>query len=450
MTAASRGYAPRPHLRTWRGILYAGLQGLRGFPFDRYARELEATEALPTEEFERRIAARLAGALEFARAEVPLYQDGAWAGMQAAPDAGLAAWPLLERSVVRGRIDELRPRDRGRRRAVTHSTSGSTGKLLKIRLSPDAEAWGWAHRYRALLWHGLPIGVPALRLSHKPRPLRDFLLHQRCVQSLDDARAVDAAIAYLATGRARLVAGSPSKLFYLARCLRERGYDAPLAPFARVGGEQLFGFQREAIERHLCARALDSYGCTEMGAVAGECEAGSLHVYSNHVHVEIFDRGAPAPPGTFGDIVLTSLRNRAMPLVRYRVGDRARLLPGRCRCGLPQPVLADLQARAADAFTGSDGARHHASELVTRLSAVYASREADGIRQVQFEQLEPQAWRVWAEKPDESALAPALEERLARLVRDVAGEGCRVELRVARVLPREHGKFRYYRLRPAP
>jgi phenylacetate-CoA ligase len=100
--------------------------------------------------------------------------------------------------------------------------------------------------------------------------------------------------------------------------------------------------------------------------VAGECDAGSLHVYADHVHVEIYDGDVPANPGAFGDIVLTSLRNRAMPLVRYRVGDRGRLLADRCRCGLPHRSSPIFSRGPPTPSLAGDGSRHHATELVTR------------------------------------------------------------------------------------
>ena len=448
MRSDGQGFIPRPHRRTVRGRLYTALQSLRGFPLDRYARELAAAEALPPVEFDRRNADLLEAALDFARNAVPLYRSGGWAAAQAAPRAGLAPWPVLDRRVLLERYDELRPQTT-REGGLTHHTSGSTGASVKVKLSHEAETWGWAHRYRALLWHGLPIGVRALRLSHAPRLLRDFLLNQGCFRNLGEPGAVDAAFAYLRKRRPLLVTGAPSKLFYLARGLRERGHEGPLAPFARVGGEQMFPFQRAAIERYLCARALDSYGCTEIGAIAGECEAGSMHVYADHVHVEIFHGDGPAKAGEFGDVVVTALRNRAMPLIRYGVGDRARLLPDRCRCGLPHPVIADIQARSVDTFAGTDGVRHHASELVFPLAAIYASPEADGIRQIQFEQLEGNGWRVWLERRAPGVVATALEDRLCDLVRAVAGADSRVEFRTADDLVRVSGKFRYYRLRSA-
>jgi hypothetical protein len=110
-------------------------------------------------------------------------------------------------------------------------------------------------------------------------------------------------------------------------------------------------------------------------------------------------------------------------------------------------VIADLQARAVDTFTAVDGTRHHASELVIPLEAIYASPEADGIRQIQFEQLHGNGWRVWLERRIPAEVPSALEDRLVDLVRAVAGAGSRVECRTADDLPRVRGKFRYYRLR---
>lgn len=438
---------PRPHRRTARGWLYATLQSLRGFPFDRFARELAVAEALPQAEFDRQCAERLQVALEFARREVPLYRTAEWAGVR--PESGLAVWPSIDRRIIQQHHAELRSRQAGGA-GITRRTSGSSGKAVKVKLSHEAEAWGWAHRYRALLWHGIPIGAQMLRLSHRKRPLRDFLLAQACFTSLGDRGAVDGALAFMNRHKPVAVGGAPSELFFLARGLRERGLAAPVVPFARVGGEQLFAFQRAAIERHLGARALDSYGCTEIGPIAGECEAGSMHVYADHVHLEIFAGAAPAKPGEHGDVVLTALRNRVMPLVRYRVGDRARLVPEGCRCGLPHPVIADLQARADDRFTGTDGQERHAAELVSGLDAIYASPEADGVRQIQFEQVAPDAWRVWLERRIRGPGNVRLEDMLAALLRAVAGSGSRVEFQATDDLPRVNGKFKYYRLLPAP
>ncbi len=98
-------------------------------------------------------------------------------------------------------------------------------------------------------------------------------------------------------------------------------------PFVKLGGEQVYPFQRDEIAQHFGARVFESYGSTEMGPIAHECPAGSRHIMADHVYLEIFNGDEPAQPGEFGDLVLTSLFNRAMPLVRCRIGDRGQLSP---------------------------------------------------------------------------------------------------------------------------
>lgn len=78
------------------------------------------------------------------------------------------------------------------------------------------------------------------------------------------------------------------------------------------------------------------YGSREMGlggAVTCPAHAG-MHVRENHLILEIIDEhGAVVPNGTFGEVVVTTIGMEAMPLIRYRTGDRGRLVPGRCPCG---------------------------------------------------------------------------------------------------------------------
>jgi phenylacetate-CoA ligase len=448
-TSTVRVERPRTPLR---GHLYLALQAARGRPIGRFLDQLREWEQLDAAAFDRQHHERLRSMLLHARQHVPLYATEPWQNALGQRVDRLEAWPILDRSVVRTRADELLATS-NRHRHVVQRTSGSTGAPLRIALTPHAETWGWAHRYRGMLWHGIPAGAPALRLTADRLALRDFVLGQKNIAELHRPEMLEKAIHFLLTARPSLVTGSPSALFYLARCLREAGVRGPLVPVARAGGEQLFAFQRTEIEATLAYRVVDSYGCTEVGALAGECPAGSMHVYADHVHLEIVrPDGEPAAAGDLGDVLATSLANPAMPLVRYRIGDRARLSPEPCRCGLPHPVLKDLQARMEDTFMATDGSELHASELVERLARFFADPVSTGVRQVQFGQIDSQRWEVLVEAPGVPAPAQpgtrswtALEERLAQCVRLVFGAECQVEARLVDAIPREKRKFRYYR-----
>ena len=141
--------------------------------------------------------------------------------------------------------------------------------------------------------------------------------------------------------RPDLIMGLPSALVLLGRYIRTNYPDAPrpLVPFAKLGGEQIYPFQREELQKHFGATVVEFYGCTEVGPIAAQCPAGSMHLLSDNTHIEICRDGEPVPDGEFGDIVATSLSNRAMPLVRCRIGDSGAISPEPCSCGRPYPVL---------------------------------------------------------------------------------------------------------------
>ena len=434
-----------------RGHLYTFLQALRGRPFGRFIREIRAREGLDSQAYDRWVEQQLAWMLGYAKEHVPFYQRGAWRDAAPGGIAALASWPVLEKEHLRTEFDGLLARPQPRNTMI-QETSGSTGLPVRVAMTYHADAWGWAEKYAGRLRFGIPVGASSLRLSHDSRPLRDFLLGQKCIPALTSEQMTDEALDYLRHNQPMLVEGSPSALFYLARRFREKGVRHPLVPFARIGGEQLYGLQRTAIESCIAETVVNSYASTETGALAYSCREGALHVCADHVHLEIFKGDTPAEIGEFGDIVATTLRNTAMPLVRYRVGDRGRLSPQKCPCGLPQAVLLDLQARSEDQFQTVDGDVRHGSDIVSQLDEFYADPAVDPVRQVQFVQKNRVEWEVLVEiapvSPADNHALPtstAIAEMLIRIVRRTFGQECKVEIRFVDEITRIRGKLRYYR-----
>lgn len=79
------------------------------------------------------------------------------------------------------------------------------------------------------------------------------------------------------------------------------------------------------------------YGTTEMGLGGGvECEAhDGYHLREADLYFEIINpsTGDPVEDGEDGEVVVSTLTRSGMPLIRYRVGDRSRFIPGQCPCG---------------------------------------------------------------------------------------------------------------------
>jgi phenylacetate-coenzyme A ligase PaaK-like adenylate-forming protein len=94
------------------------------------------------------------------------------------------------------------------------------------------------------------------------------------------------------------------------------------------------------------------YGATEFGLGGGvECEAhAGYHVREADLYFEIVDpaTGQPVQEGDYGEVVFTTLTRHGMPLIRYRLGDRSRFLPGACPCGTVLRRMETIRGRYSD------------------------------------------------------------------------------------------------------
>ncbi len=99
----------------------------------------------------------------------------------------------------------------------------------------------------------------------------------------------------------------------------------------------------------------DNYGSTET-FIAFQCPSGSYHINAEHVWVEIVDdTGNEVAPGQMGRVLLTTLENYLMPLVRYEIGDFATAVRSECPCGRTLPLLGRILGRQANMFRKPNG-----------------------------------------------------------------------------------------------
>ena len=106
-----------------------------------------------------------------------------------------------------------------------------------------------------------------------------------------------------------------------------------------------------ALERIWGCRVIRHFGMTEtcFGGAVDCAPGGGQHIRHADFYFEIIDPDtlSPLPVGEFGELVITTLRSEAMPLIRYRTGDITRLEGGVCACGGVFPRLGYVRGRAA-------------------------------------------------------------------------------------------------------
>ncbi|MEY6432931.1 phenylacetate--CoA ligase [Thioalkalicoccus limnaeus] len=153
------------------------------------------------------------------------------------------------------------------------------------------------------------------------------------------------------------VCATPSYFTHLIERANEVGVDLRELPL-RVGvfgAEPWSDAMRERIEIDSGIKAYDIYGLSEIigPGVASECSVQQgLHVFEDHFYPEIIDpdTGETLPDGAEGELVLTTLSKRAMPIIRYRTRDITRLITEPCPCGRTLRRIRRIGRRSDDMF----------------------------------------------------------------------------------------------------
>ncbi len=338
--------------------------------------------------------ARLAALLNHALENVPFYRRAMDAlAPTVTPDAArevLARFPVLTRAQVQERGAELRAANIVD--VVPDATGGSTGTPMTFQVDRATQVaresslmWadslaGWKYGERiAMLWgahRDTKIAVAGPRLA-----LRWWIDNRRWYNAFDmDEERMETFHREMSRFQPHLLVAYAGSVFEFARFLRDRNLP-PSYPLKAVvsSAEMLTPEMRSLVEQVFRKPVFDRYGNREFGAIAAECGAHrGLHVNEADCLVEVLSRD---PLREAGPIVVTYLRNYAMPFIRYDTGDWGRFEPSEpCPCGLRAARLAPVTGRVSDTIRTRSGKLIH-GEFFTHL--LYG---ADGVRQFQFVQ----------------------------------------------------------------
>lgn len=242
---------------------------------------------------------------------------------------------------------------------------------------------------------------------------------------------------------------TPSYFIHLIERAGELGVNLKDLPLRAgvFGAEPWTEGMRARIQAESNVKAYDIYGLSEIigPGVAMEClhQAGP-HIFEDMFYPEVIDpeTGAPVPDGVEGELVLTTLCKRAMPMIRYRTRDISALHPEPCACGRTLRRIQRI-ARRSDDMLILRGVNVFPSQIEAALLAVEGTLPHYQIivdRVKGLDELEVQVEVTADFFSDTVGALEKLQKRLAHSIERVLGLRAHVRLVEPHTLQRSEGK----------
>jgi phenylacetate-CoA ligase len=301
--------------------------------------------------------------------------------------------PTVTKEEIQQHREEMISSQYAQARLFDDMTGGSTGSPMRFAYDWDRYGTRAAATLRHDEWSGWRIGERRAMLwgasQDMKRPpnwkvwLREKMINRRMIldaSALDDAAMMEF-VRKLRRYRPTMLLAYANTMGLFSRWVEAQKI-TDLRPGSIItSAEVLTPENRVQIERTFGCRIFNRYGCREFAVIASECSAHEgMHVNADNLLLETLSGEEPVR-GEDGEIVITDLRNFAMPMIRYRIRDVGVLKEKQCSCGRGLPLMELSGGRVTDFLTATSGRKVSGIVLAT-----YVITRLPGVAQVQFVQ----------------------------------------------------------------
>jgi len=338
---------------------------LNGYPLRWAKQHLNSLVTLPENQFIQQLEQQKKSLLDFHlqhnsfyQKKVGKHQDLAWEQL-----------PILQKSDYQVPLSERFSIGYSEKNCYLNKTSGSSGDPMVFAKDKGCHALIWANIMRKFAWHGINFnrsyqarfyGMPMAFWPQKLLRIKDFLSNRYRMNIFDlSDQGLDKMINQFASKRFDYINGYTSAIVLLAKQLESKNRVlktlCPSLKVCIVTSEMLFEADKTLLEKALGVPVINEYGASEVDLIAFQNTKGEWVVNAETCLVEIVDeQDRVLPYGQEGRIIVTQLYNKAMPFIRYEVGDYGILDPK----STPQkPILQKLVGRTNDVIQLPSGKR---------------------------------------------------------------------------------------------
>jgi len=277
--------------------------------------------------------------------------------------------PLLTKADIRKYGEELTSRDVNKRKWFYNSSGGSTGE--PVRFIQDELFDKWCCMSQRIYYENI-IGIDELAVrkvmlwgSERDIFQSTIGLRAKLIYWLKNTKFLNSFkmsekdmeqyVKTINSYKPDLIRAYAGSLYEICKFIENKGMTIHRPKVIISSAEKLRKEMREKIESVFGTKVFDFYGSRECDGIAGECNYGLLHIFMFNNYIEVLnEHNRSVREGEMGKLIVTTLHNYSMPLIRFEIGDTAILGPKKCKCGNPLPTLKEVTGRITDHFIRED------------------------------------------------------------------------------------------------
>lgn len=266
-------------------------------------------------------------------------------------------FPILSRDEVFTETESLLADQFKKSKLMSVYTGGSTGTPLRIRMNKEVRQKSYAFWNRFYRIMGFQIGDKKATLvgrklqepdNNKPPFWRyNYYDKQLLFSSFHMTNEnIPLYINKLNQFKPVIIEGYPLSVLRLAEYILEKKVTLEFQLKGISTSSENFSLkQRITMEKAFNCNVYDQYGSGESVIFAAECEHKNKHISPEYGYVEVLDENGELRREGEGELIVTSLINNVMPLIRYRIGDLGKVSYKSCKCGRNTAILEELYGK---------------------------------------------------------------------------------------------------------
>ncbi|MBT8295269.1 MAG: phenylacetate--CoA ligase family protein [Gramella sp.] len=336
---------------------------LNKFPIRRAQSTLENIQRIPEEEYAEFQRKRRNAIIDYHIQHNAFYREFFnWDGFDDWKNV-----PIMKKADLQHPLKERLSSTYNTKTAYIGKTSGSSGHPFIFAKNRFAHALSWAGFQDRYKWYDIDLnrslqarfyGIPLDFFGNIQERLKDRISLRRRFNIFDlSEKKMQLFLERFKRSDFNYLNGYTSAIVLFARFLKDKNIIlkelCPSLKICIVTSERLFEKDKQLIEAALGVPVINEYGASEVGLIAFEDSENHWIVNSEDLYIEILDENDNIMPyGQEGRVVITSLYNKAHPMIRYDIGDIGCLST---KSTLKKPILEKLIGRTNDIARLPDG-----------------------------------------------------------------------------------------------